>query len=342
MDPITHGLLGGCVTQIALRRRAGGPLVVAGMLGAMAPDLDVLIRSPQDPILHWVMHRQFSHALIFIPLGGLIVALLLWIFLRRRYGFGWIYLAATLGYGTHALLDAFTSYGTLLFWPWSERRIFWDLLPIIDPLFTLFLLLGLIFSLWRRSAGPALVALFAVAIFTIAAGYQHHRALELQRRLAADRGHQIRHGRVMPTVGNILVWRSLYENSGSINADALRTTPWDGDRFWSGESKEKFLKSDIAPPVPTGSKLDRDLNRLQWFSDDYLVFVDSVAGVIGDVRFSATTMGLQPFWGVRADGKNPERGVKRLRFASPFKRSLGDLWGQIRGDYPGSQFLSLR
>lgn len=342
MDPITHGLLGGCVTQIALRHRAAGPLVLTGALGAMVPDLDVLIRSSQDPILHWMMHRQFSHSLVFIPLGGLIVASLMWIFLRRRFGFGWIYLAATAGYATHALLDSFTAYGTLLFWPWSERRIFWDLLPIIDPLITLFLLLGLVFSLRRRSARPAWAALLAVTLFTLAAGYQHHRALELQRSLAAERGHHLSHGRVMPTVGNILVWRSLYEDSGKIYADALRTTPWGSDRFWPGESKEKFFKADISPPVPPGSKLDRDLNRLQWFADDYLVFVDPVSGVIGDVRFSASTMGLRSFWGVRADGKNPEQGVTRLRFGSPFKRSLGDLWEQIRGDFPGSQFLSLR
>jgi inner membrane protein len=303
----------------------------------MAPDLDILIRSSEDPLLLWVMHRQFSHALAFIPLGGLIVALVLWIFLRRHFGFGWIYLASTLGFATHGLLDAFTSYGTVLFWPWSQRRIFWDVLPIIDPLFTLLLFLGLVFSFRRSSAAPAQAALMAAALFTLAAAYQHHRALELQQHLAANRSHRISHERVMPTVGNILVWRSLYEDSGRIYADALRILPWGKGRFWPGDSKEKFRKADISPMVPPGSQLDRDLDRLQWFADDYLIFLDPVSGVIGDARFSATTMGLQPFWGIRADVTKPEQAVTWLRFSSPFTRPLRDLWKQVRGDYPGFQ-----
>ncbi|WP_019218287.1 metal-dependent hydrolase [Legionella tunisiensis] len=51
-------------------------------------------------------------------------------------------MAALIGYATHGLLDACTNYGTVLFWPFSERRVYWDLISIIDPFFTVPLVLG--------------------------------------------------------------------------------------------------------------------------------------------------------------------------------------------------------
>jgi inner membrane protein len=282
------------------------------------------------------MHRQFSHSLIFIPLGGLIVSLILWIF-YRRYPFRWIYLAATLGYGTHALLDAFTSYGTLLFWPWTDRRIFWDILPILDPLFTFLLFLGFIFSLRRHSAKPALAGLLAVTLFTLVAAYQHHRGLDLQRHLVQSRGHILTRERVMPTVGNLLVWRSLYESSGRFYADALRLPPWGKENFWEGESKKKLNREEIHPKIPPGSRLDRDLNRFQWFADDYLIWMDRDLGVVGDVRFGSGVADLQPFWGIRADFSAPQKAVQKIRFRFSPGKALEELGEMIWGSWPGHE-----
>jgi inner membrane protein len=244
----------------------------------MAPDLDLFVHASEDPILSWWLHRQFTHSLLFIPAGGLIVALILWIFYRRRYGFGWIYLAAAVGFATHGLLDAFTSYGTVLYWPFSSERIFWDILPIVDPVVTLFLLAGFLGSLWRRSAIPALVALLCVGAYTSLAYHQHHRGLGAQRYLAQSRGHELQHGRVMPTVGNILVWRSIYEDSGRIYADGLRLSLGGEEIVWEGGSEEKFQREKLSHVIPSGSVLDRDLNRLQWFADDYLIWGDRELG----------------------------------------------------------------
>jgi inner membrane protein len=340
MDPLTHGLLGACTVQVALGRRSDLPLAGAGFLAAMAPDLDLFLRSEGDPFLHWMLHRSFSHSLIFIPLGGLICAAILWIFYRRRYAFRWIYLAATLGYGTHGLLDAFTSYGTQLFWPFSHERVSWDLLPVVDPIFTLMLLLGFIFSLQRHAARPAALALCAVALYTLTAGYLHHRGLEAQRALAATRGQSLTRGRVMPTLGNIVVWRSLYESSGRFYADALRVSPWGEIRFWSGDSEEKFRRED-EPGIPPGSRLGQDLDRLRWFADDYLVLLNQESGMIGDVRFSAEVSDLLPLWGGRANWSMPGQGLQRLRFRRPWGSSLEKLWEQLLLRSPGSRPLPL-
>ena len=99
-------------------------------------DRDVLIQSNEDPLLFLEFHRQFTHSLIFIPIGALIVASALFLFVKKTLSFHVVYIAALLGYATHALLDACTSYGTLLLWPFSDVRIAWNNVSVVDPLFT--------------------------------------------------------------------------------------------------------------------------------------------------------------------------------------------------------------
>ena len=80
-----------------------------------------------------------THSLIFIPIGSLICALVFYYLFARRWqiSFKLTYLFCLLGYATHGLLDACTSYGTQLLWPFSTERISWNTISIVDPLFTL-------------------------------------------------------------------------------------------------------------------------------------------------------------------------------------------------------------
>lgn len=119
---MTQGVLGAILPLSAARKEH---LRTAGLLCGLAPDLDVLVSSSTDPLLPLEYHRQFTHSLIFIPVGGLICALVLYLlFARHRsLSFGATYLYCTLGYATHALLDSCTTYGTLLLWPFSDMRV---------------------------------------------------------------------------------------------------------------------------------------------------------------------------------------------------------------------------
>ncbi|MGB1142034.1 MAG: metal-dependent hydrolase, partial [Halioglobus sp.] len=142
MDPLTQGAVGAVLPQAASRSRYAATAGLLGFFAGMAPDLDVLIRSGNDPLLFLEYHRQFTHALIFIPIGGFICALVLHAVFGHRRGltFRESFLFCTLGYATHALLDSCTTYGTMLFWPFSDARIAWNTISVIDPLFTLPLL----------------------------------------------------------------------------------------------------------------------------------------------------------------------------------------------------------
>ena len=127
MDPITQGALGAILPQsVKVKRSQDQKYHTAlagflGMIGGLSADLDVLISSDSDPLLFLTFHRHFTHSLVFIPFGGLILGLLMhWALGRRcQLRFSQTVLFCSLGYGTHALLDATTSYGTLLLWPSS-------------------------------------------------------------------------------------------------------------------------------------------------------------------------------------------------------------------------------
>tara|TARA_A100001015_G_scaffold320881_1_gene448953 strand:- start:3500 stop:4105 length:606 start_codon:yes stop_codon:yes gene_type:complete len=75
MDPISQGTVGAAFAQSSASKNNIIRIGFIGFLAGLAPDLDVLIRSSDDPILFLEYHRQFSHSLFFIPFGSLFVAL---------------------------------------------------------------------------------------------------------------------------------------------------------------------------------------------------------------------------------------------------------------------------
>ncbi len=149
MDPISQASFGASLSQSFANNGSKQAIaLLIGALAGMAPDLDILINSAEDPILFLEFHRQFTHSLMFIPLGALICALVFYPLLHSTWMQGrWpavdtvlrpdLPVLPSLGYATHGLLDACTSYGTQLFWPFSNERFAWNIVSIIDPLFTL-------------------------------------------------------------------------------------------------------------------------------------------------------------------------------------------------------------
>ena len=84
MDPVTQGLLGAAVSQSIAKHDQIRLAAGIGFVAGIAPDVDILIHSSQDPLLGLEMHRHFTHSLIFIPIGALIVACLAYLVLRHN------------------------------------------------------------------------------------------------------------------------------------------------------------------------------------------------------------------------------------------------------------------
>lgn len=303
MDPLTHALVGAVVTRTVVADRGDATprvrtLLLAGAFGALLPDVDRVIQSAADPLLHVEFHRHFTHALAFIPIGGL-AAMLPWL-LRKGMRPHWRVLlgAATLGYASHGLLDASTTYGTLLLWPFSGRRIAWNWISIVDPLFTGMLLLGLVVGWIRQHRLAALMALSACVVYLAMGAWQRERAFDVQRQIARARGPSPVRAAVFPGFANQLVWRSLYEADGMLHLDRIRV-PWMGAATWSpGTSVVPYDLVDRADDAMS-QRLHRDFSRFQWFADGWLARSAADPSVVGDARYSLSPHRFEPVWGIR-------------------------------------------
>ena len=298
MDPLSQGTIGAAFAQSTANKNNIFKIGVIGFLAGLAPDLDVLIRSSNDPILFLEYHRQFTHSLFFIPFGSLIVALLIFPLVKRSMGFKTVYLASLLGYATHGLLDACTSYGTQLFWPFSNERVTWNNISIIDPLFTIPILIFVGTAIKTRKR---LFSFFAIgwAAFYLSLGFvQYERTLSVAIELAHSRGHNAERLTLKPSFGNLILWKSIYQHEEKFYVDAIRTVR--SSTWCSGENIRMFDYQQHLPDLDEDSQQKKDIERFRWFSQDYLGF-DEEKNLVTDVRYSMIPNQITPMWGLVID-----------------------------------------
>ena len=298
MDPLSQGTVGAAFAQSTANKNNILRIGVIGFLAGLAPDLDVLIRSSNDPILFLEYHRQFSHSLFFIPFGSLIVALLVFPLVKKFMSLKTVYIASFLGYATHGLLDACTSYGTQLFWPFSNERVTWNNISIVDPLFTIpiLILVGTAIKTRKR-----LFSFFAIgwAAFYLSLGFvQYERALSAANELAESRGHNAERLTLKPSFGNLILWKSIYQHEQTFYVDAIRTVL--SSTVCLGESIKIFNYQQHLPGLDKESQQAEDVERFRWFSQDYLGF-DDEKNLVTDVRYSMLPNQIEPMWGLVID-----------------------------------------
>ena len=297
MDPISQGTVGAAFAQSSANKNNIVKISVIGFIAGLAPDLDVLIRSSTDPILFLEYHRQFSHSLFFIPFGALIVTLFLYPLFKKSLSLKAVYLASFLGYATHGLLDACTSYGTLLFWPFSNERITWNNISIVDPLFTIPILIFVGTAIKTRKRLFSYCAIVWVTFYLSLGFVQYDRAFEAANKLALSRGHSPERLTLKPSFGNLILWKSIYQHEEKFY---VQSSTW-----CSGEGIRIFDYQRHLPNLNKDSQQRKDIERFRWFSQDYLGF-DEEKNLVTDVRYSMIPNQIAPMWGLIVDN---QRGV---------------------------------
>ncbi len=326
MDPISQGVLGASLSQSLSQRKKVVAAGVLGWLSGMAPDLDIFIRSASDPILFLEFHRQFTHALSFIPIGALICAAVLHPFVRKRLYFRESYLFCFLGYATHGLLDACTTYGTQLLWPFSDMRVAWNNVSVVDPLFTLPALALIVFASLRKKPRLARFAIAWAVAYLLLGVLQHERAEAAGRVLAEERGHAPVRLEAKPGFANLLLWKVVYEVDDQYYVDAVRVG-WDV-KIYLGEKIQKFDLVAHAPWLDHNSQQARDIERFRWFSNDYLAIDEQ--NRIGDVRYSVLPNEIKPLWGILLD-PNASKDQHVKYFTGHRERSTDKLLNMLLG-----------
>lgn len=320
MDPVSQGLVGSVLPQSVSNKNELRLAALIGFLAGLLADLDVLIRSSEDPLLFLDYHRQFTHSFIFIPIGGLIAAGFFWLFLKKRIGFPKIYFYAVLGYGTHCFIDACTNYGTQLLWPFSDARIAWNNVSIIDPLFTIPLLVIVLTAVFRKSVFTARLGLVFAVCYLLFGLYQKEKAEEALLVLAQSRGHSAERVLVHPSIGNLLVWRSVYEDDGNYYVQAVRVSPLSESKIYEGGSIKAFYPKADLDKLDPDSVLASDIERFSKFARGYLVVLPEYPAMIGDLRMGILPNSITPLWGIEIDPQNQDEHVAMENY----DRSIND------------------
>lgn len=150
MDSITQIALGAAVGEATAGRQLGRKAQLYGAVLGTLPDLDVLAPLG-DAVKDFTYHRSWSHSFFVL---ALLTPLIVWLIRRlhpdlKQHFWRWAVMVYAI-FSTHILLDSFTTYGTQIFWPFVTTPVSWSTIFIIDPLYTIPLLAGVIAALILR------------------------------------------------------------------------------------------------------------------------------------------------------------------------------------------------
>lgn len=327
MDSVTQIALGAAVAEATLGQRVGNrALLWGGILGTL-PDLDVFIPLG-DVVRNFTFHRAASHSFFIL---ALLTPLMVWLITKihtdtREYKTQW-YLLVYLVFVTHILLDSFTAYGTQIFWPFVTTPMAWSTIFIIDPMYTLPLLVGIISALvmTRNSSGGHRINQIGLILSTLYLGWSVVAKSivdnTVDKTLSAQK---IKHTHFFTTPApfNTLLWRTVVMDE---------TGYYEG--FYSLFDKDEHISFTH---YPSNEKLLQSINdvwviqRLKWFSKGfYSVSQKNQSIVISDLR-----MGVEPDYVFRfnvANVSNPH-AISVTPELLPVNRDLSKLksmWQRI-------------
>jgi len=150
MDSLTQIVLGAAVGEAVLGKKIGNWAIFWGAVAGTVPDFDVFISHFTDNITALQLHRGFTHSFIFSVLFGIIFGFLAHK-IHQKSTATWKEWSVLffLGFLTHAILDAHTTWGTQLFWPLTYKVAFKNIF-VIDPLYTLPFLFFLVLAIFNQ------------------------------------------------------------------------------------------------------------------------------------------------------------------------------------------------
>lgn len=272
MDSLTQIVLGAACGEIVLGKKIGNKALLFGAIGGTIPDLDVFIGKLlyNNEIQAMAFHRGFMHSILFAVLGAFLFG---WI-TYQLYNTGvrketttiknWIWLFF-LSIFTHPILDCFTPYGTQLFVPFSDYRVAFNTISVVDPLYTVPFLLSLIIMMffnrkrtrrtWWLKAGIYVSS--AYMFFTIINKFYIDAVF---RKSFEKAGIPYNRFSAQPTILNNILWYAVAESDTQYHLT-----------FYS-----LFDKSATANKIITVEKnhdlinmSDSNLQTLAWFSNGY-------------------------------------------------------------------------
>ena len=332
MDTLTHALSGALLARAtaprALPPRSLPRRIAAGFFACAAPDLDFVIGFV-GPVEYLTSHRGVTHSLILLPFWAFVLAWLLARILREPQGWRALYGVSALALLTHIVGDLITTFGTMIFEPFSAWRAAIGTTFIIDLWFSGIILAGLALSAWFfRSRIPAVAATIVLCGYVGFQYVQKQRATEFGLEFARSERLQdvqvVAHPRpVSPFNWTVFVSDGEAHRFSHINlvrTEARRYTPGDG-----------FVARIDSPYLPVEQAIwvtrrrygetERELIREAWSSEAlafFRWFADRPA-------FDGLSDGATCVWFVDLRFFTPGRETLPFRFGA-CREKAGEPW----------------
>lgn len=333
MDSITQGLLGAAVAEAGFGKKLGNRAMLVGALCGLLPDLDIVsgLFGPWASMIH---HRGITHSVLFAAASAPILGWLAWRATKRSGSHAtWSHLAWW-SVVTHPLLDLFTSYGTQLLSPFSNKRFALDAIPIVDPLYSVPLILALVVALVARRR-PRIGQVATAAVLVATTGYllfgwnQSAKAKHLAMEQLASEGFQVEHMRMQPVM-LVWMWRiAARDAQGNLRVGALST--------WR-PGKIEFVRVDWPGDPLAARALESERGKtFRWFADDMIgVRIERHEGgtsvFLDDQRYGSVLEPDRSFWGARAEFDTEGKLLdvtRERRSMNRFRSELGSTWDMM-------------
>jgi inner membrane protein len=193
-----------------------------------------------------------------------------------------------------------------LFWPFSDARFAWNVVSVIDPLFTLpILALALTAALRKRPVYARLALVWALGYLSVGL-VQRDRAVAAGLELAAQRGHQPARLEAKPSFGNLLVWKTVFASGRYFYVDAARIGRT--AKHYPGERIKTLNVSADFPWLRPDSQQAIDIKRFRWFSNGYIALDPKHPNRVIDVRFSMIPNEVDALWSIELNSSAPPDG----------------------------------
>jgi inner membrane protein len=329
MDSLSQAALGAAIGLAVMGRRTRPWKAAAiGALVGTLPDLDAFYNHG-DPISNMTYHRANSHALFWQTVVSLPIAFLVAQVLREMRDFWRWWLTVWLALITHALLDWTTVYGTQLLLPFTDTPFAIGSMFIIDPLYTIPLLIGIVLALsWRNARGlrwnaAGLIVSTAYLGWSMVA--QHYVKGIAEEQLRAQ-GQKVERLLVTPAPLNTILWR------------VVAMTPQGYlEGFHSLLDRDRKIAFDAFPrgdDLYAALRGNGPVDRIAWFSHGFFKMSERAGrAIITDLR-----MGQEPYYSfnfVVAQRQSPTFALvtpTSFRETHDLKTGLNWLWRRALGE----------
>jgi inner membrane protein len=179
VDTITHTLAGAVIAKAIDDKKIGKWGTIAGLTVGFFPDADFALGLINRQF-YLEYHRDFTHSLLLIPFYALFFS---WLFVKisKRQHFWSYFKVCLLVLVSHVIFDLLTSYGTMVFSPFFDHRFAWDLIFVIDLVFSGIIFVPLVASIYWKEKSQWICrgSLIGLAFYILFCFIQHHRAVDL-------------------------------------------------------------------------------------------------------------------------------------------------------------------